>query len=83
MPVKTSKQELLEFLALLGCSEIFFFDNVQNALEVSETVAFFEASRYIEDRKAVPKSVHWLENILPQLDEKRFRVQLRVNKGAF
>ncbi|OXA48398.1 putative nuclease HARBI1 [Folsomia candida] len=83
MPLKTSKQELMEFLELLGCSEIFFFDNVQSALEVLETMAFFEASRYIEDRKAVPKSVHWLENVLPQLNEKRFRAQLRVNKATF
>ncbi|OXA53469.1 putative nuclease HARBI1 [Folsomia candida] len=83
MPVKTSKQELLEFLELLGCSEIFFIDDVQNALEVSETMAFFKASRYIEDRNPVPKSFDWLEKVLPQLDEKRFRAQLRVNKSAF
>lgn len=40
-------------------------------------------TRYLAPRSGIPKSQHFLKDILPFLDGKRFRHELRVSKRVF
>src|SRR5262249_3703715 len=48
-----------------------------------EMLAVIKKTRYLESRLPVPKSNHWVEEILPNLDDNRYRQQIRVSRSAF
>jgi len=42
-----------------------------------------QTTRYFSPRIPVPKSVHWVNEVLPNLDDDRFKVETRVSRHAF
>ena len=52
-------------------------------LDTTELLALVRGTRYLERRHPVPKSRHWLEEVLPNLDPERYRQQMRVSCEAF
>lgn len=42
-----------------------------------------DASRYVSPRIFVPKSLHFFNDVLPKLDDERFRNEMRVSRRAF
>lgn len=78
----TKREELLEFLSLCGLNEVFFGSD--GALQdIFGYMSLVTTYRYLEERKPVPKSVHWLETVLPNLDDRRFRGFIRMDKQTF
>ena len=84
MPRTSTKSELKELILLIGFSDLFeCCDGGEPLLEEEDTLSLLtvlEFTRYVESRALIPKSRHWLETVLPKLDDKRFRSQVRMNK---
>ena len=49
----------------------------------AELLAVISTTRYLKHRLPVPKSRNWLEDVLPFLDDNRFRQQMRVSRTTF
>jgi hypothetical protein len=86
MPSKSQKEELKELVLLTGaigvcCPRLRILDD-QSTLFL---LTLLDVCRYTCPRLPVPKSTHWLENVLSSddFDESRFRGQLRMSKAAF
>lgn len=55
-------------------------DEDSSTLNFKHTVSFV---RYLNPRNAVKKSAAFMENVLPSLDEARFRQELRMSREGF
>lgn len=56
-------------------------DTEEDAL--GELYAVVSSQRYLKPRMLVPKCSRWLIEVLPELDDNRFRTFVRVNRGGF
>jgi hypothetical protein len=46
-------------------------------------LSLFKSIRYISRRSCIPKSRHFMENILPMLTDERFKSEMRVSRNGF
>lgn len=99
MPRRSERAKAIEFLQVAAIVEELFadeeiddpddlFDDDEYGLGVDVTspaflLHFVQSRRYFNVRRDVPKSSNWVENVLPQLDEGRFRAETRVSRQAF
>jgi len=87
---KSEKDELKELIVCLIGTELTIrkFIPGLHSFSLNELIALYsclERFRYIQERRPVPKSQHWLETILPSKDygKRRFRQQMRMSRNAF
>jgi len=90
MPSISEKQLIKEIvICLIGCElTLGKFLPPLCSLNLDELILFLahlEEFRYMNVRRSIPKSVHWLETVLPSEDfgEKRFRQQMRMEPESF
>jgi len=48
-----------------------------------EDLLIFVTQRYLELSSPVAKSTAWFSNVLPELDDKRFKIMMRMTKDQF
>jgi len=46
-------------------------------------LSYFESVRYINRKSSVPKSRQYMESVLPELDDDKFKSEMRVSRDAF
>ena len=98
MPRKSERKEITEYLEAYIVWKDFFEDLEANKEPdhgddnnfgiitedtPEELLEFLYAQRYLQPRNRIPKSRHWSENVLPNLDPMRFRQALRVSREGF
>jgi DDE superfamily endonuclease len=49
----------------------------------ASVIQLISSRRYLNVRAPVPKSRHWVNNVLNELDDERFKTETRVSRNAF
>lgn len=86
MPKKSNKRKLIEELSVLASEEILTTDYTKMARVFDDAVQDIVMLTYIRNavpRLMLPKSEDWYLNILPELNEDRFKYFLRVSRNDF
>jgi len=81
MSPHSPKTEFKTLVLLIGLNNVPGISICEELLDEEECLlllTLLEVSRYMTPRLPVPKSIHWLNSVLPQLDDKRFRAQIRI-----
>ncbi|KAE8243924.1 hypothetical protein A4X13_0g6885 [Tilletia indica] len=60
-----------------------FDRNPKLSLFLWANILQLEQQRYLVERLRVPKSSEWINNILPELDDERFRSWMRMDRRSF
>src|SRR5579864_322138 len=58
-------------------------EGIDDITSPSFLLPYIAANRYLNSRVSVPKSHHFVDFILPNLDEERFKAEMRVSREAF
>jgi hypothetical protein len=87
MPRQTEKSRLLKLAqsdGILGMNMARNLKEFDSEMEAAlDNLEVIQSRRYLADRNQVPKSKHWIDQILPSQDESRFKQQLRVTRDEF
>jgi len=88
MPSTTEKEELRQLILLLLAdvmckTKILGYSSVLDEDELLHLLMMIESSRYLNERIKIPKSVEWVQSVLPKLDDRRFRSKMRMDRRTF
>jgi len=62
---------------------IYFLDDEELLDDLASDLISVISCRYLQINDPVPKSLGWLTTVLPCLDEKRFKIMLRITRPQF
>jgi len=90
MPRTSERQKVIEFLEAYAIAKEFLESSDDEECDGEdifddpvELLALATSRRYLQPRIEVPKSRHWLKEVLPNLDPLRYRQSMRVSRETF